>query len=305
MDLYKLPCQSSLSDLLIPSTTMDNSDTVLLDRGAGTGVTIHKHGATITSWTIEGEEMLFLSSKAIFDKKTPIRGGIPLVFPHFGPWDQGKPKHGFARISEWSLMAPPVVDSVGDVNATFKLEATPETRRVWDFRFALVLQISLKESTLDLTLTVNNLDDKPFSFTALLHNYLRLSDISAVSISGLRHLDYKDSLDNEKIVKETSSLLRIAGPVDRIYVDSPRSHLISDEGKNSSLSLTKSASLKDVVVWTPWVEGARGLKDMEDDEYKQFVCVESGIVSEQVELAAGQSFVATQSLTKSPIMNVQ
>ena len=78
-----------------------HADIVRLDRGAGTGLVIHKHGATITSWTIEGEEMLFLSSKAVFDNKTAIRGGIPIVFPHFGPWGDNKPKHGFARILSW------------------------------------------------------------------------------------------------------------------------------------------------------------------------------------------------------------
>ena len=56
--------------------------TIVLDRGNDTSVTIHKHGATITSWKVAGVEMLFLSSKAIFDGNTPIRGGIPIVFPH-------------------------------------------------------------------------------------------------------------------------------------------------------------------------------------------------------------------------------
>ena len=284
---------------------MDQADVVRLDRGAGTGVTIHKHGATITSWTIEGEEMLFLSSKAIFDKKTPIRGGIPLVFPQFGPWEQGKPKHGFARISEWLMKAPPTTDSTGDVHVSFLLNASPQTRQIWDYDFSLTLQIILKESELDVTLIVDNKDVKSFSFTALLHNYIRISDIGAISISGLRDLEYRDALQKMKTVKETAPLTRIAGPVDRIYVDSPRSHVISDEGKNSSVALCKSATLNDVVIWTPWIEGARNLKDMDDDEYKQFVCVESGAVSQPVVLNAGQSFVAKQSLTKTPIMNVE
>ena len=281
-----------------------HSDIVRLDRGAGTGVTIHKHGATITSWTIEGEEMLFLSSKAIFDKKTPIRGGIPLVFPHFGPWAEGKPKHGFARISEWALVAPPSTDSTGDVIVALQLDASPETKKIWDHDFSLLLRVTLKESDLDVTLTVNNVDATPFSFTALLHNYLKLSDIDATSISALKGLKYKDSLNDMKLKKEMCAPMRIAGPVDRIYLDSPPTHVISDEGKNSSVALNKSATLSDVVVWTPWAEGARGLKDMADDEYKQFVCVESGRVSEPVILNAGESFVAKQTLTKTPMMNV-
>jgi glucose-6-phosphate 1-epimerase len=43
-------------------------------------VKIHLHGATVISWSVEGKELLFLSSKALLDGSKPIRGGIPLVF---------------------------------------------------------------------------------------------------------------------------------------------------------------------------------------------------------------------------------
>lgn len=43
-------------------------------------VKIYLHGATIISWTHQGKELLFLSSKALLDGSKPIRGGIPLVF---------------------------------------------------------------------------------------------------------------------------------------------------------------------------------------------------------------------------------
>jgi len=278
---------------------------VKLDRGANTCVTIHKHGATITSWVVAGEEMLFLSSKAIFDGKTPIRGGIPLVFPHFGPWGEGKPKHGFARVSEWSVAAPPFVDSNGNVNVALHLDATPETKKIWNYDFSLVLKVVLKEAELDVALTVNNVDEKSISFTTLLHNYLKLSDISTVTVDGLHGLLYKDALRKMQVVQEDSKLTRISGPVDRIYMNSPRTHVISDEGKDRSVALNKSESLPDVVVWTPWSDGARGLKDMDDDEYKQFVCVESGRVSEPVTLEAGECYVARQTLTMTPLMNIE
>lgn len=282
-----------------------DQNAILLDRGTDTRVIIQKHGATITSWKVAGEEMLFLSSKAIFDGKTPIRGGIPLVFPHFGPWAEGKPKHGFARISEWSVAAPPAVDSCGNVSAALQLDATPETKKIWNHNFSLVLKVVLKEAELDITLTVNNVGDEAFSFTTLLHNYLKLSDIASVSIDGLHGLRYKDSLQKMQVFQEESRLTRISGPVDRIYMCSPRTHVISDEGKQWSVSLNKSESLSDVVVWTPWAEGAHGLKDMDDDEYKQFVCVESGRVSEPVVLGACESYVARQNLTKTMLMNIQ
>lgn len=45
--------------------------------------------------------MLFISSKAIFQEGKAIRGGIPVIFPQFGPGPL--PQHGFARNMKWNL----------------------------------------------------------------------------------------------------------------------------------------------------------------------------------------------------------
>ena len=67
---------------------------------------------------MKGEELIFVSPKAILDgtkairylyclflSKHPLtndfqRGGVPVCFPAFGPWPLG-PQHGFARTSTW------------------------------------------------------------------------------------------------------------------------------------------------------------------------------------------------------------
>lgn len=48
----------------------------------GESVQVYLYGATVTSWKLaNGEEQLFVSSKAILDGSKAIRGGIPVVFP--------------------------------------------------------------------------------------------------------------------------------------------------------------------------------------------------------------------------------
>jgi len=282
----------------------ENVESISLDRGAGTCCTIHVHGATITSWKVEGDELLFLSKNAIFDTATPIRGGIPIVFPHFGPWSGGKPKHGFARVSRWTPGAPPETDCNGNIHLSLHLQSSQETKAIWDHDFALVYDIILKEKELEVSLSVTNTGDLPFEFTTLLHNYIRVGDINAMSISSLEGLSYLDALNEKTLTTETSQLLRIGGPVDRIYLNTPRNHLITDETKCFSVSLTKSASLDNTVVWTPWAQGASKLKDMGGEEYLEFVCVESGKVSDQICLSPNETFVAKQCLTKTPSMNV-
>lgn len=49
---------------------------------------VYLHGATVTSFCVEGKELLFVSEQAVFDGKRPIRGGVPLVFPQFGPGER-------------------------------------------------------------------------------------------------------------------------------------------------------------------------------------------------------------------------
>jgi len=56
---------------------------------SGSIAAIHEHGATILSWhpsPADGMcEALFVSRDAKLDGSKAIRGGIPVVFPIFGP----------------------------------------------------------------------------------------------------------------------------------------------------------------------------------------------------------------------------
>jgi hypothetical protein len=52
--------------------------------GSSTQLEVYLFGGHATSWTVNGEEQLFVSSIAVYDGKKAIRGGIPIVFPQFG-----------------------------------------------------------------------------------------------------------------------------------------------------------------------------------------------------------------------------
>ena len=45
---------------------------------------VYLHGATLTSWKVGGEELIFVSPKAVFEPPKAIRGGVPVCFPQFG-----------------------------------------------------------------------------------------------------------------------------------------------------------------------------------------------------------------------------
>src|SRR5580698_8910691 len=67
---------------------------------------IHEQGAHIAHWTPRGHKpVLFVSSKSLFAPGKAIRGGVPIIFPWFGPRSDGKPgpMHGFARTALWAM----------------------------------------------------------------------------------------------------------------------------------------------------------------------------------------------------------
>jgi len=61
---------------------------------------IYLHGAHVTGFQKNGEPpLLFMSRLSRFAAGKPIRGGVPICFPWFGP-REGDVVHGFARVTE-------------------------------------------------------------------------------------------------------------------------------------------------------------------------------------------------------------
>jgi|ERR1712037_3376 len=246
---------------------------------------IYHHGATVTSWKVDGKEKLFLSSKAVLDGSKAIRGGIPVVFPNFGPWELG-PQHGFARILPWN------VAHQTESSVTLSLEPCKKTREMWDFSFKLEYTVRIDESSLYTIMTVENTDQKAFDFTALLHTYLHV-DIKTMRVNGFQQEKCTNSLTGEDFV-ETSSQKTIDAIVDQIYKNVSKEQIVE-----SSLGKVKVSrkGLPDVVFWNPWTEKAKAMSDFNDDGYKNMVCVEPGYVAERKVLQPCEKWTGSQWLS--------
>src|SRR5262245_6011125 len=109
---------------------------------------VYLHGAHVTHHQPAGQPpLLFLSERSRFAPGAAIRGGVPIVFPGFGP-RAGAPDHGFARISEWAVQS---VERAGDgVAVTLALEASPATRALWPHEFRITCRVTVG-AALDLT----------------------------------------------------------------------------------------------------------------------------------------------------------
>ncbi|XP_028411271.1 putative glucose-6-phosphate 1-epimerase [Dendronephthya gigantea] len=249
------------------------------------------HGGTVTSWKCRGREMLFVSKNAVYNGKKAIRGGIPVVFPNFGPWELG-PQHGFARTETWKVHKSPEKDEDGNIVAILLLEDTEELRKIWNYNFKFWYTLILKDREFIMEVNIQNTGSKEFEFTTLLHTYFNV-DVEKVKIQGLQGCDFIDKINGGER-KETDKYVQISGNVDSVYKQTSNELLLFTGDHNIQI---KKENFPDAVIWNPWSEKAKQMSDFGDEEYHDMVCVEPGYVSSSFKLQPNESFKAKQTLT--------
>lgn len=282
-------------------------------------IKVHPYGATILSYISgDGREQLFLSGSAVLDGSKPIRGGIPVVFPIFGPpsGNSTMPQHGFARRSVWNVVKEyNDTESAGIVLELIVNKDTVDkdsvgTNNLWsEWIYNCTLQYTVDFSSKRLTCTlriVNTGSSVSIPFEALLHTYYKVDDHKAMdtdicTVKGLTGFSISD-----KVLKESSSIQddrMIIIPsieVDRVY--SPQVgnlELLDVLDVSIGVSISKSVRMVTVgyivddieldenqgqkvpvscVIWNPYKDKAAGMADFGDNEYHDMICVEPGIL---------------------------
>ncbi|TKW06368.1 hypothetical protein SEVIR_7G237900v4 [Setaria viridis] len=278
---------------------------IVLREARGWSAEVHLYGGQVTSWKNDhGDELLFVSSKAIFKPPKAIRGGIPICFPQFGT--QGNlEKHGFARNRFWAIDDNPPPFPVNTAIKTFAdliLKPSEEDLKVWPHSFEFRLRVALAPGG-DLILTSRirntNIDGRTFSFTFAYHTYLSVSDISEIRVEGLETLDYFDNLNEKERFTEQGDAIVFEAEVDKIYLDAPSKIAIIDHEKKRTYVLRKDG-LPDTVVWNPWDKKSKNMQDLGDEEYKHMLCVEPAAVEKLITLKPGEEWKGRMELSAVP-----
>ncbi|KAJ9622104.1 uncharacterized protein PV06_05820 [Exophiala oligosperma] len=289
---------------------VDLSDNILTARlPTGDSVTVYLYGATVTSWkTSNGQEQLFLSQAAALDGSKPIRGGIPLVFPVFGPPPKSHatgqlPQHGFARNSHWEFLGKSTSENVGrkadgSVKLDFGLSSSmldPGVQKKWAYDFGLVYSVTLGKDKLECQMHVQNKGSEAFDFQVLFHTYLAVKDISKTAVKGLTSSPYVDKVRSAQTFTEDATSLSFSGETDRVYTppagkDGASVPLVVTENGTDSFVVTRD-SLPDVTVWNGWEDKIKAMGDFEPkDGWKRYLCIEPGAVSSWTKLDAGDAW---------------
>lgn len=262
----------------------------------GSRAVVLLHGAHVVSWrSAAGEERLYLSPQAVAREGSAVRGGVPVVFPQFeqlGP-DVSLPRHGLVRTRAWTVDSHAVA---GDgALAVLTLSDDAATRALWPHAFCLELTVSLAPQRLDLELHVvhaGQTGDAPWAFSAALHTYLAVSDLSQVRLQGLEGSLFTDRVTDGQHVEDHLEK-RFSGEIDRIYQQVAGSLLLRDGA--SRLSIVSDA-FEDVVLWNPGPDKCTALSDMPDADWRHMLCVEAAQITNPPTLSPGDTWTGRQSL---------
>ena len=260
--------------------------------------TICLYGAQLLSYIPQGQkDILWMSEDSFFENGKPIRGGVPVCFPWFGPHvtDKTKPQHGFARLQEWDVIN--TEESKDEmVTVTLSLQESPFSHEFWPCSFKAIAQFSIGKK-LEIKLTVTNTGKDAFEYSDALHTYFNISDIAAIDIEGLQNASYYEGFDMD-LKKQQTPLFSFTAETNRRYIDHTGDCIINDPGYSRKIRCGKTGS-KVSVIWNPWEATAKTMTDIHPGGYKTYVCAEPanaypGI--DMIQLAPGESHTLSTSI---------
>ncbi len=257
---------------------------------------VYHHGAHVWAWQPDGERpVLWLSAASMFEAGKPIRGGVPVIFPWFGPGRAGnlQPAHGFVRTLPWHCEA--VDEADGHLVVRYRLDASDTGDQPnFPYPYTAMLRVDFMPDAVDIDLGITNTGDREFSYEEALHTYLAVGDVREVSVEGLDGVRYWDKVAGQEAVQD--GMITITGETDRVYHDEG-SVVVHDPVWERRIRVEKSGSAN-TVVWNPWIAKAAAMADFGDDEWPGMICIEAAnAMDNAIVLAPGETHVMRQRIS--------
>lgn len=233
---------------------------------------IHLLGAHVTRFQPAGHaELLWMSALSHFAIGKPIRGGIPICSPWFGPHasERSLPVHGFVRLRSWELVAVEQL-SDGRVRAELRDRGGPQPGFPHDWAVAATITVGAE---LDIELATINTGAEPFTLGEAFHTYLGVGDVRRCTVGGLAGATYVDKLAAMARVVEGAQPIAFGAETDRVY-RSTGTATIHDATLRRTITIAKRGSAS-TVLWNPWIAKAKAMADFGDAEWPGMLCVET------------------------------
>jgi D-hexose-6-phosphate mutarotase len=259
---------------------------------------IYLHGAHVTHFQKHGDEpLLFLSRRSGFGPRVPIRGGVPICHPWFGPRGDD-PAHGLARLVDWRLAG---TSAAADGSVTVRL-ALPSLGGEWD-SLETTFDVTVSDVLTMALSTTRTGGDGTLRVESCLHTYFHVGDIDATTLAGLKDAPFDDFAFGAGGARrvEHDPVLRIFQETNRVYPDNTSTVEIHDRQLGRVIRVKKTGS-HSTVVWNPWTT-QKMPDDFDQADYRRMVCVESGNVKQNAAtLGPGDTTTLTVVVRSGPIV---
>ena len=252
-------------------------------------VVVSLFGAHVLSYInkADNKERLWLSKDAIFDNKTPIRGGIPICWPWFSahPIHNDFPSHGYARTQMFKLVDAQEKRNEDNVTTT-QITLCPTNPCQYgydDMTMHVVISLNTK---LHIDIVSTNQGLSPIALTQALHSYFLVDDISKVIIEGV-DTPYTDKPSNTANNASPSPYI-FDQEVDRIhayehaqYKNKQVIQIVSKSVSSDSTVCFKTehniiqSGHDSTVVWNPWIEKSDAMHDVHANGFVTMLCIEA------------------------------
>jgi len=268
-----LPSRASLSE-------RENIGSVLtLDAPHGC-VEIALFGATVISYVPNGQRpVLWLSRNTASTGGKPLRGGIPVCAPWFGPHPtasaHGAPYHGVVRTKVWTLARVEELEN-GALRATLEVDAPRDAAAGWnhDAKASLVVTAG---RTLSLELSVRNTGGDSFLLSNGLHTYFSVSDVRKVRVEGLDNTEFLAfAADGRRRMHGEGPLVMKAEAADMFYTGRPVR--LVDEAWQRAIDI-RGHGAATTIVWNPWETTGMKTADI-GAQWPEFICVENANIAD-------------------------
>ncbi len=276
MNINQLRELHSIPERVEFETWRDFSPAVRL-RAADSEMLVSLYGGQLLSCRIGQQDLFWLSPCPFTEIGKAIRGGVPILFPWFGPSlvNDDHPSHGFARTSFFKVNST----STTELTTTLELSLSDseESLKLWPYRFELTVRFKLgldisgsmdNQKGASVELEVKNTAEEAFSWSGGLHSYFSVANArnSTVDVPSQR---YFDNL-SKQIQDEQRQVVSFAEEVDRVYLQGKSESGLNDSDGNRELKV-KHSGHDSVVVWNP----GPGSKKSDMPSSEEFICVET------------------------------
>jgi galactose mutarotase-like enzyme len=236
---------------------------------------VPERGGIVTSWQVQGRELLYMDTERFTQPNLSVRGGIPVLFPICGNLPNQTyaangqnyrlKQHGFARDQPWEVIEQ---QTQTGVSVTLELCSNEQTRAVYPFEFQLAFTYALRGNTLATRQRYTNHSAVPMPFSAGFHPYFLV-----IAKNQLRF----DLPATEAIDQSSHQIQDFANAFDfaRDEIDWAFPHLtrqsasVVDLNRHTRITMTYSPLFSTLVFWTlrgkdfyclePWTAGRNAL----------------------------------------------